>query len=339
MSRSSVRSLLAAILIVVLCMPWVMTLAQGDETATVTSFRAPLHAEADARSGTLANLPRGTLLSVNGRDDSGAWLQVTTPDGMSGWVSVVHVLQHGPYRPGEDEPLYTLVDGRADDWARFVHPYTDPTGDSTGSVDITVVRSYLNDGFLYILIEATGNLANAQLVLVDIVTNQDGVYGTYQYALPPRRAGSLFVLTESAGETRDASSVVSARDEAFEIRIPLELLDNPPAVNIVKVSVQEQTAAGLVTTDELEEVMPAVVTLESEPSPNAVVVDERVNLRAAPVSGRILRVLNPGEPLSLIGRNADGSWLAARMDDGSMGWLTARYVQPDVDVMALPELQ
>ena len=287
----------------------------------------------------LTTLARGTLLSVDGLDDSQAWLQVTTPDGTSGWVSVVHVLVHGPYQPGAGETAYTIVDGRAADWARFIHPYEDPAGDSTGNVDMTAVRSYLNDSDLYVLIEAAGNLANAQLVLVDIVTNTNGVYGTYEYALPARGVGSLFALTEAAGETRDASAVVTARNEAFEMRIPLGLLDNPPAVNIVKVSVQEQTATGLATTDELVEIMPAVITLESEPIPNAMIVRERVNLRATPVSGRILRVLEPGLDLSLIGRNTDGSWLAVRLDDASMGWLTAQYVQTELDVMRLPELQ
>ena len=339
MSRSPVRSLLAVILIAMLCVPWMAVLAQRGETATVTSFRAPLHAEPDARSATLTTLTRGTLLSVDGLDDSQAWLQVTTPDGTSGWVSVVYVLVHGPYRPVEGEAAFTIVDGRADDWTRFTRPYEDPAGDSTGSVDITAVRSYLNNSDLYVLTEATGNLSNAKLVLVDIVTNTNGVYGTYEYALPSRGVGSLFALSESAGETRDASAVVTARDEAFEIRIPLALLDYPPAVNIVRVSVQEQTATGLATTDELVEVMPVVITLESEPVANAVIVNERVNLRAAPVSGRILRVLEPGLELSLIGRNADGSWLAVRLDNASMGWLTAQYVQTELDVMSLPELQ
>ncbi|MBN1964493.1 MAG: hypothetical protein JW910_07590, partial [Anaerolineae bacterium] len=262
----------------------------GDETVSVTSLRAPLHVGPSAQTETLVMLPRGSLLLFLGQDESLNWVEVETDDGTTGWVSIAHVRLNGPYIPPESGVTWNAVDGVADDWDRFLLPYEDVIGDSTGEGDIRAVRSFINDGYLYVLIQMEGSLENVALLSVDIVTNTEGNYATYQYALTPRRAGTLVVISEDAGTARDASSVIDAwGDEAVEFRMPLELLDSPPGVNIVAVRVEEVTDGGVVATDELAVVMPAVVTTESEPVPDAMIVDERVNLRAAPANGRIMR--------------------------------------------------
>jgi hypothetical protein len=176
-----VRGMCVLVLLVVV--PVLIARAQGDETATVTSVWAPLHAEPSAQSEVRKSLARGTLLSISGVDETARWIEVVTSEGGSGWVNTAHVHMNGAYHPAETDLLFTVVDGRSEDWTRFGGAFEDATGDSTGQVDLRTVRSYLNDQFLYVLIEADGNLDEARLVLVDIVTGQDGVYGTYQYAL------------------------------------------------------------------------------------------------------------------------------------------------------------
>ncbi|GAB4527457.1 MAG: hypothetical protein Kow0063_02750 [Anaerolineae bacterium] len=321
-----------ALLLVSLSLAW----GQGEETATVTSLRAPLHTEPTAQAETLLMLPEGTLLRFFELDDSLAWAHVETPDGVSGWVSTFHLRLNGPYIPPEDGLTHTVVDGRADDWDRFTRPFTDEAGDSSGNVDILAVRSFMNDAYLYVLIEASGDLSRADLVLVDIVTNTDGNYRTFQYALPRIRPGTVFVVTEQEGEARDASGVVHARETAIEFRMPLELIDSPDTFNLVAVEIQESAGGGLTTTDRLEEVMPTVVTPEVEPTPNARVADVRLNLRTAPGAGRILRVLLPDEPLSLMARTEDNQWLLVRLADTRQGWVAAEYVVPEIDIASLP---
>ncbi len=316
--------------------PAILAQGQREETATVTSVQAPLHTEPSAQSESLILLRRGTLLTFLGLDESRAWAQVETPDGLRGWVSTVHVRLNGPYIPPADGLTRTVVDGRADDWERFTRPYTDAVGDSTGDVDIVAVRSFMNAEYLYGLVEVQGDPRAARLVLVDIVTNKGGEYATYQYALPRDRAGTLFVVTEQAGEARDASAAIAARDTAIEFRIPLALMDSPDSLNLVGVHVQEATPEGLVTTDELTEIMPAVVTEEVEPEPDGEIVDARVNFRAAPYDGRILRVLPPGEQLRILGRSEDSRWLLVRLDDTLTGWVSAEYVSTDEDIASLP---
>ncbi len=323
------------LLVLGLLLPASVVLGQGgDETASVIS-RAPLHTGPSAPSETIAMLSRGTLLYVLGMDESLRWIQVETPDGLTGWVNIDHLRLNGPYIPPADGFTSTAIDGRADDWGRFLRPYPDEIGDSSGTVDITAVRSFLNREYLYVLVELQGDPDNVDLFLFDIVTNNQGVYSTYQYALPRLRAGTVFVISEEAGQARAASGVITARDTALELRMPLALLDNPPALNLVAVRIEE----GNTVTDELSTVMHAVVTLESEPPLNGTVVNYRVNFRAAPRDGQVLAVLDPGTALSLMGRTADGQWLLVRRENASQGWVAAQYVETAIDLSTLPVVE
>jgi hypothetical protein len=324
--------LLALGSLVVLLTP---ALGQGEETATVISLRAPLHEEASAQSATVAMLSRGTVLTVLDFAESRTWMQAETADGLVGWISVVHVWIHGPYVPPEDGLTRTVIDGRADDWERFTGPFTDAVGDTSGAVDIRAVRSFMNESYLYVLVEASGDLRAVRLLLVDLVTNTAGEYRTYQYALPRHQVGTLFVVTEEQGEARSVADGLDYRDEAIEFRIPLESLDTPDSLNLVAVRAQELVGGELVTTDELVDVMPTVVTLEVEPDVNGAVGNERLNLRAAPATGRVLRVLPPEEPLRILGRSADSAWLYVRVADTLQGWVSAEYVETDLVIDTL----
>jgi hypothetical protein len=318
------------LVLMVLAVPVALVSAQGDETVSVTSFRALLHTEPTAQSETIARLPRGALLTFVAFDEGKTWVQVETEDGVSGWISLAHVYLNGPYTPPADGLTRIALDGQADDWANFVRPYVDEAGDATGDVDLQAVRSFMNDTYLYVLVEVAGATVDVDLLLVDIVTNTNGVYAAYQYALPGRRAGTLFAITDEGPQARDASGVEVVRGDAFELRIPLDLIDTPLALNLVAVSVQADGEA-----DELAAVMPAVVTREVEPSIDGTIPQYRVNLRAAPVNGRVLEVLIPGVEFSLIGRTADAAWVQVRLPEAVVGWVSAEYVATEVDLMSL----
>jgi SH3-like domain-containing protein len=327
------------VVLVMFLLPVTVIMGQGDETVSVISDQAALRAEPNVQSDTIATLPRETLLSFVEFDESLTWAKVETVDGVVGWISRDDVWLNGPYIPPKDGFTRNAIDGQANDWERFVRPYTDAVGDSTGTVDLQAVRAFMNDAYLYVLVEVSGDTRNIDLLLLDIVTNTEGVYRTYEFALPRGRAGTLFEVTDTAGTARDASGVVDYRADSVELRIPLELLDSPMSLNLVAVRIEENTAAGLATTDELVEVIPAVVTRETEAPLDAEIVDYRVNLRAAPRTGRVLRVLEPGTQLSLTGRTADGAWLYVRLPDAFAGWVSAAYVGTGVDIQTLPTIE
>jgi uncharacterized protein YgiM (DUF1202 family) len=55
-------------------------------TAEVIPFFLPVYSAANNESDTVARSPRGTDFVVIGQNADGSWLQVTTPDGETGWV-------------------------------------------------------------------------------------------------------------------------------------------------------------------------------------------------------------------------------------------------------------
>jgi uncharacterized protein YraI len=55
-------------------------------TAQVIPFFLPVYSGPDNQSETVARSPRGTNFVVVGRSADGSWLQVTTDEGVTGWV-------------------------------------------------------------------------------------------------------------------------------------------------------------------------------------------------------------------------------------------------------------
>jgi len=54
----------------------------------------------------------------------------------------------------------------------------DDVDQQIGVVDVLAVRSFMNNAYLYVVIEASGDLGEAQLVLLDLVTNTAWYSGT-----------------------------------------------------------------------------------------------------------------------------------------------------------------
>ncbi len=77
-------------------------------------------------------------------------------------------------------------------------------------------------------------------------------------------------------------------------------------------------------------------------SPTASVVTatakERINVRGGPgTSYAVLAKVDQGKSLTVIGRNADNSWLQVQLADGSTkGWASAEYLEVKGDVNSLP---
>jgi uncharacterized protein YraI len=66
----------------------------------------------------------------------------------------------------------------------------------------------------------------------------------------------------------------------------------------------------------------------------------RLNLRAGPgVSYRVLKVLEKGIELSVIGRSLISDWLVVRLADGTEGWVFSPYVQTDAEIASLPVME
>ena len=62
-----------------------------------------------------------------------------------------------------------------------------------------------------------------------------------------------------------------------------------------------------------------------------------LNLRTGPhVSYTAVAYLMDGERVRLVGRNRAGTWAQIELYNGYRGWVNARYLQPGIDIVALP---
>ena len=62
-----------------------------------------------------------------------------------------------------------------------------------------------------------------------------------------------------------------------------------------------------------------------------------LNLRTGPhVSYTAVAYLMDGEQVRLVGRNRAGTWAQIELYNGYRGWVNARYLQPGIDITALP---
>jgi uncharacterized protein YgiM (DUF1202 family) len=72
-------------------------------------------------------------------------------------------------------------------------------------------------------------------------------------------------------------------------------------------------------------------------TPFAVVTAGRLNVRSGPsVGSPVVDVVDQGDQLPLLGRNADSSWVQVSLVGGSQGWVGTRYLDPSVPFSDLP---
>ena len=103
-------------------------------------------------------------------------------------------------------------------------------------------------------------------------------------------------------------------------------------------------SVGWVKTDEVElNVEPAILPVVLEATVEVVIVprgvvtaEGPVNMRTGPSTDNAVRtVVQPGEPVRLLGRNEAGSWLYVALSDGVEGWMAGFLIETNYDIMAL----
>lgn len=85
---------------------------------------------------------------------------------------------------------------------------------------------------------------------------------------------------------------------------------------------------------------PTAVLSTQEGAASGTVIDGPANVRNGPgTQFGVVRLVVNNVVLSLVGRNADASWLAVCCFDGQPGWIFNELIQTEIDVNTLPELQ
>lgn len=142
------------------------------------------------------------------------------------------------YAPPEDGFTRITIDGDPSDWTSYPVAYVDPVDDSTARVDIGSVSTFVNDRYLYILVDTSGE--NWRKSWIEIYINLPSSSGW-----PPDYL--LEVWTEEQARLGPLTAFVNrqavklgeygnvALGEALELRIPLDVLDEPPPESVCAV--------------------------------------------------------------------------------------------------------
>jgi len=76
-------------------------------------------------------------------------------------------------------------------------------------------------------------------------------------------------------------------------------------------------------------------TPRSEPS--AYISFKWLNVRSGPGNAfNLVTRIEQGETISLLGRNADGSWVQVRLPGSQLGWVPAPYIEANIPIASLP---
>ena len=94
---------------------------------------------------------------------------------------------------------------------------------------------------------------------------------------------------------------------------------------------------GYIKTDAVISNLP--VTGDADPAttaPTAVINTGRLNVRSGPDPyASVLKTVDKGATVNLLGRNSSGTWAQVRTADGTTGWVKASYLKPSVAISTL----
>ncbi|MEW6086504.1 MAG: hypothetical protein AB1607_18110 [Chloroflexota bacterium] len=129
--------------------------------------------------------------------------------------------------PTEAPPSTTdiTIDGDPSDWERYPVSIADPAGDSTGNVDVKSIRTFINDRFLYLLVEVEGEIGSYVQLDVDFNPGADGWPEFMANAYPNNQDFVPHVArieNQQFNHLQNTTGEV-AQGEAFELRFPLDL--------------------------------------------------------------------------------------------------------------------
>ncbi len=281
-------------------------------------------------------LENGTVLPATGRTADSAWIQVTLPDALVGWIAAEFLV------PSADIATLPVVDGSeaapiATPGAAPVEsttvvtsgveppaPYTSVIpGDSSPAIIVTVVDG-VNARSAPDLEADVETVVPQGAVLPATGRSADGLW--VQVQLPTGVAAWVFRDTVSATPAVGALPAVGGpTPEPVLLPTPTPTPGAAPEEPAAEEPAEEEAEATEepAITTVTAEVIPFFLPVYSEPSGESetVVRSQR------------------GTDFVVIGQNADGSWLQVTTPDGATGWVIAGNVRVTGDVSGVPVVE
>jgi len=132
------------------------------------------------------------------------------------------------YVPSSDNITLVMIDGDKSDWAPYPAGISDPTGDSSGNVDVTFSYAFANEEYLYLLFEVNGEIGPYTQIDIDINPHQDGRPPDFMIIAHPEKERLLSLNRILDGEFIQLGAMGTAsQKDVLELRVPLKAFDGP----------------------------------------------------------------------------------------------------------------
>jgi len=152
------------------------------------------------------------------------------------------------YSEGNDSDVpvtQIIIDGQPDDWSEYRILKYDQNGDiSKGGFDLKSVRAFTNDQYLYLMIEAYGDIGEYVQIDVDIDVNGDGnqdYMATFQPRTGRRDFGD-FTSGQRNWESMEGGS--AAEGKVVEFKMPIGLIGLCESFTLMNIRVMNGTCCG-----------------------------------------------------------------------------------------------
>jgi uncharacterized protein YraI len=296
---------------------------------------------------------QGNAVAVLGRAANSTWVQVRTYEGTVGWVNSTYMTM--------DVPLANLPVAGGNPAPQPPPGQTPAIGVvNTGAVNVRTGPGYgypiitiAYQGYTFSLLGRSGDSAWAKVQMVD------GVQGWVNFgALDTNVLANTLPVTETPIAPPEGTAVGAVNTGALNVRSGpgleysslavaynghvVQLLGRNTFTTWLKVRLfngqEGWVNAKYISTTYPTGNLPIMWDDAVIPgAPTAIVVTGNLNIRTGPGAGYSAITSVPyGTTLTLVGRNADGTWVKVRMSNGTEGWVNASYLTTSVPVSSLP---
>lgn len=281
---------------------------------------------------------RGHVVALLGRNSDATWAKVRLFNGQEGWVNSYLI------DPTVAITSLAIVDAPA---------LTPMAAVATGALN---VRSGPGIGYASTAVipygtnvQLLGRNNNGSWVKVRLNSGHEGwVNATLITAnvavssLPPLTAPELTPMAAVATgslNVRSGPGIEYGITTSINFGVNFQLLGRNNNSTWVKIRLNNGhegwVNAGLITANVTISSLP-VATSSATPAPAAVVGTGALNVRSGPGVGyAVTSATYLGHTVTLLGRNADATWVKIRLASGHEGWVNASYLQANVAINSL----
>ncbi len=357
MLRGSAPSLLglAVLLIGVLAVTLQPPTLLGEPTAVIDTGVLNVRAGPSPGFPILAQVEKGTIVTMLTRDSKSSWVKVRLAEGIVGWISTYYIIP--------DVRLDSLpVEVQAEPWGVVQGTAYVRSGPGMSFPVVTTVSDARLIGILarnaettWLMVRIADNMVGwissayvlSETPFVNLPLDSAALIITPLPAIPT----PLPTTMPTFGAGRVTAGTLNLRygpGTGFGIllRLPegavLDLLGRNRSGEWLFIRTADGTAGwvgsiGITAAIDVN-VLPVTNTVIAGVYGSAKVLAGGLNLRSGPnTTYPVVTIVHEGDDLNLLGRNASGSWVKVRTLEGVEGWVASAEIEPYVPIYTLPE--